>query len=177
MCIVIHSQPTLTSIHLWNSAKALVGDVDRRRPCHTRHIARSIQGVVCHARSCLCAAAISGIRSQRRSRRTWIHDSPYACHMPFWSKPAFASCLARFHKVEQLLHTRAIPHEGGAVGFLVVLCSCIRFPTVLIAFGLGIQIGLRGHGCGRRGMSRIHLWVFATNATRSASGAGRTLRE
>ena len=76
MCIVIHSQSTLTSIHLWNSAKALVGDVDRRRPCHTRHIARSIQGVVCHARSCFCAAAISGIRSQRRSRRAWIHDSP-----------------------------------------------------------------------------------------------------
>ena len=104
-----------------------------------------------------------------------IRHMPVTCH--FGANLHFASCLARFHKVEQLLHTQAIPHKGGAVGFLVVLCSCIRFPTVLIAFGLGLQIGLWGHGCGRRRMSRIHLWVFATNATRSASGARRTLRE
>ena len=71
---------------------------------------------------------------------------PVTCH--FGANLHFASCLARFHKVEQLLHTQAIPHKGGAVGFLAVLCSCIRFPTVLIAFGLGLQIGLWGMGVG-----------------------------
>jgi len=53
-----------------------------------------------------------------------IRHMPVTCH--FGANLHFASCLARFHKVEQLLHTQAIPHKGGAVGFLVVLCSCMQ---------------------------------------------------
>jgi hypothetical protein len=42
---------------------------------------------------------------------------PVTCH--FGANPHFASCLARSHKVEQLLHTQAIPPKG-AVGVLAV---------------------------------------------------------